>query len=52
VGIAGTANLPVVAPLVSLGAFFLGAVGGGLVIKPAETATSNLSPARLRSRYR
>jgi uncharacterized membrane protein YoaK (UPF0700 family) len=52
VGIAGAANLPVLAPLVSLGAFFLAAVDGGLVIRPQKTATSNLSPTRLRSRYR
>jgi len=32
-GIAGSGGLPVVAPLVSLGSFLIGAVGGGLLAK-------------------
>src|SRR6059036_1895436 len=32
-GIAGSAGLPVVAPLVSLGSFLLGAGGGGVLAK-------------------
>src|SRR5205809_7663592 len=32
-GIAGSGGLPVVAPLVSLGSFLVGAVGGGLLAK-------------------
>jgi hypothetical protein len=43
-GIAGSRNLPVVAPLVSLGAFILGADGAGVVAKRLEGAGSRSLP--------
>src|SRR3954449_10401887 len=35
-GIAGSGGLPVVAPLVSLGSFLLGAAGGGALPRPVR----------------
>ncbi|HEY2053191.1 MAG TPA: YoaK family protein [Solirubrobacterales bacterium] len=46
-GIAGASGLPVVAPLVSLGAFLLGAVLGGRMGRTAAPKEANLSRAML-----
>jgi uncharacterized membrane protein YoaK (UPF0700 family) len=47
-GIAGAGGLPVVAPIVSLCAFLLGAgVGGRLVIRPADTPQRRLATATI-----
>src|SRR4051794_21436442 len=51
-GIAGSGGLPVLAPLVSLGAFLLGAAGGGVLRTGWATAILNTSPAHSPSRCR
>ena len=51
-GIAGSGGLPVLAPLVSLASFLLGAAAAGFSQTGSETAIACMSPARLPSRSR